>query len=131
MKRGAGRILINGVEIDLVDDDVSAYAASDRSNLAERSVRSQNTAGIVQIADDDQLGLRADGLPDRAWINRVAIALLSRKTSYSDVEILRGGSEQFIGGMFDQDFVAGLQQRCHCEMVRHRGSRSRHDTARI
>src|ERR1700730_15440626 len=58
----ARRVFVNGVEIDLVDQEVCVYAAGDVTDFAESGFGSQDAGGVVEIGDDDELGLAGDGV---------------------------------------------------------------------
>src|SRR5262249_24036451 len=51
MERRLWGVLIDGVEVDLIDQDVPSHAACEVANFPERGVRRQNAAGVMQIAD--------------------------------------------------------------------------------
>lgn len=79
VERGSRRVFVNGVQVDLIHQDMCAYTASDVAYLTKRGVRRQDAAGIVQVGDDDQFCFGADGLADRGRIEGVAFAFRRAK----------------------------------------------------
>src|SRR4029077_8802307 len=101
-------VFVNGVEVDLVNQDAGVDAAGDVAYFAERGFRGQHAARGVEIAEDDEFGVRSDSSADFGWVDRVAVGFEARETFYPGLQVARGGDEEFVGGVLDEDFVAGF-----------------------
>ena len=101
---GAGwRVFVNGVQVDLVHQDVGIDAAGNVSHFAESGFGGQHTGGVVEIGEHDELGLAADGVPDFGRVERVAIGFEAGKAFYASLQVLGGGDQEFVGRVLDQD----------------------------
>ena len=78
----------------------------------------------MQVGENDQLCLACDDMPNLGWIERIPALLSAGKMLYRRAQIQERGSEQLISWLFDENFVARIEQRCHRKMVGHRGAGS-------
>src|ERR1700720_3071654 len=101
-------VFVNGVEVDLVNQDAGVDAAGDVAYFSEGGFRGQHAAGVVEIGEDDEFGVWSDSFADFGWVGRVAVGLEAGETFYVGLQVSRGGDEEFVGGMLDEDFVAGF-----------------------
>ena len=69
--------------------------------------------------------LRRDHAPDLGGIERIPAFLSAGKMLYRRAQIQERGSEQLVGRLFDENFVARIDQRGHRQMVGHRGAGGR------
>src|SRR6516164_11858669 len=111
-------ISVDTLEIYLVDQHTRAMCFGNLANrLNSRFIRIR-TSRIVQIGDDDQLCSWRDIALDFSRLDTKIILKAPLKAAQRSAQILRGRFQQFVSWMFDQHLVAGIERRCHRQMIR-------------
>jgi hypothetical protein len=109
---------------------VRAKAPRNLTNDLELGVRGTHAAGIVKVRQHDHPRARRDTPFHFARVELESHLEVARETPHFCAEILRRREQRFIRRLFHQDFVAGLEQRRHRQMVRHRSSLRVHHAIR-
>ena len=76
----------------------------------------------MQIRQHDQARARRGPFLQVDDVDLESVFELSGKTFDLRAEILGNREQGIVGWLLDQNFVAMFQQRCHREMIRHRGA---------
>src|SRR5437870_12626583 len=76
----------------------------------------------MQIRQHDQARARRGSFLQVDDVDLESVFELSGKTFDLRAEIFGNREQGIVGWLLDQNFVAMFQQRCHREMIRHRGA---------
>ena len=87
MVGGPGRVGVNGVEVDFVNQHACAHAARQAADFTQRRFRSQDAARIMQVGENDQSCLVRDDAPNLGWIERITALISAGKMLYHRAQI--------------------------------------------
>ena len=85
----------------------------------------KRATGIVQIGKHNEAGGGRDRALQFFEADREARFEAARKALDAHAKIVGDIEERAVGGLLDEDFVAGIEQRGHGQVVRHGGARRR------
>src|SRR5262245_56506574 len=131
MERRARCVFVNCIQINFIYEHERADAPPDITNLAQDGFPRKGARRIVQIRDYDEARLRRDATADLGRINRPAVFLVASETLDARLQIIRDIENRAVCRMLDQNFVAGLEDCSHGEMVRHRSAFRFHNAVGI
>ncbi|OLC98322.1 MAG: hypothetical protein AUH86_05405 [Acidobacteria bacterium 13_1_40CM_4_58_4] len=109
-------------EVDLVDQDVRADAMSQLADGEKRFCSDERAAGIVQIGKHNEPRGGRDGTLQFFEVDGESGFESARKALHDRAEIFRDIEKRTVGGLLEENFVAGLENGSHGEMVGHGGA---------
>src|SRR5260370_3410657 len=120
MKGRTPRLVEEGFEIHLVDEDARANLGRDRTDLAHRRFIGKGTAWVVKIAKNHETRCRSDLALEFSQIQLESLFHGTFEAIYLGSNVIENRQKRVIGGALNQDFVARVDERCPRHEVCHR-----------
>ncbi len=112
----------DGFAIDLIDEDAGTYFFSGFSDGAKGGGVNLGAGGIVQVAQGDNTGARGDGAADVIGIDGEIIFRAAGKAADGGTEKAGSVQQGVVGGLLDEHFVTGIEERAEGKVVGERGA---------